>query len=218
MRIAVLGTGAVGRTIGSRLVLLGHEVAMGSRTADNPSATEWARQNGSAARAATFADAAAFGELVVHATAGGTALQVIGAASAANLAGKVLLDVSNPLDFSAGMPPSLKPVNTDSLGEQIQRACPDARVVKALNTMNATIMVDPTRVPGQHTVFVSGNDDAAKRSVTGLLTEFGWSPVSIIDLGDISTARGTEMLLPLWLRLYGALGHTDFNFHIQRAG
>jgi predicted dinucleotide-binding enzyme len=139
------------------------------------------------------------------------------AAGEAGLAGKVLIDVANPLDFSRGMPPTLDPVNTDSLGEQIQRAFPAARVVKALNTMNCQVMVDPGRVPGEHNVFVCGNDDAAKAAATGLIASFGWPAGSVIDLGDISAARGTEMLLPLWLRLMGALGHADLNFHIPHA-
>ena len=123
--------------------------------------------------------------------------------------------MANPLDFSAGMPPTLDPVDTDSLGERIQRAFPEARVVKTLNTMNCFVMVDPARVAGEHSVFVSGDDTGAKKAVTALLGSLGRPEASVIDLGDITSARGAEMVLPIWLRLYGTLGHGDFNFHVQ---
>ena len=126
------------------------------------------------------------------------------------------MDVANPLDFSKGMPPSLWVCNTDSLGEQIQRAFPDSLVVKTLNTMNCEIMVDPARVPGDHTVFVSGNDQGAKTQVKQLLGTFGWGDGQIIDLGDITTSRGPEMYLPLWLELCGALGSGAFNINVVR--
>lgn len=228
MRCAVLGTGTVGRTVAAKLVSLGHEVAVGTR---DPQATlartepdamgnapfaQWQSAHPQA-RLATFADATAEADVVVNATSGAGALDALALAGADNLAGKTLLDIANPLDFSAGMPPSLNPVNTDSLGEQIQRAFPEAKVVKTLNTMNAQVMVDPARVPGEHHVFVSGNDADAKKAATELLLSFGWPAQSVIDLGDITTARGTEMLLPIWLRLFGALGHADFNFHIAGA-
>lgn len=232
MRYAILGTGVVGRAIAAKLAALGHESVIGTRDPEatraltepdsrgNPPFAVWQRDN-PAVRLATFAEAAAGADAVVNATAGAVALEVLAAAGADNLSGKVLIDVANPLDFSAGMPPSLNPVNTDSLGEQIQRAFPDAKVVKALNTMSAAVMVDPARVPGDHTVFVSGDDADAKKAVADLLHSFGWPEENIIDLGDITTARGTEMLLPIWLRLWGALGHSEFNFHIagaRRAG
>jgi predicted dinucleotide-binding enzyme len=165
----------------------------------------------------TFADAAALADLVINATSGATAMAALVAAGEAALAGKVLIDVANPLDFSRGMPPTLDPVNTDSLGEQIQRAFPAARVVKALNTMNCQVMVDPGRVPGEHNVFLCGDDDAAKQAAAELIASFGWPSGSVIDLGGISAARATEMLLPLWLRLMGTLGHADFNFHVPHA-
>jgi predicted dinucleotide-binding enzyme len=120
-------------------------------------------------------------------------------------------DVSNPLDFSAGMPPTLSVCNDDSVGESIQRAFPDARVVKSLNTVNADVMVDPGIVPGKHTMFVSGNDEGAKEEVKLLLESFGWADDAILDLGDIGAARGQEMYLPLWLRLYGASGTAHLN-------
>ncbi|MER7895028.1 NADP oxidoreductase [Streptomyces sp. NPDC096046] len=164
-----------------------------------------------------FAEAAALGERVVNATAGTVTLDALNAAGSANLEGKVLIDIANPLDSSRGMPPPLNPVNTDSLGEQIQRVFPDARVVKTLNTMNCRIMVEPGRVSGPHNVFVSGSDTGAKKQVTEILVSFGWPESSVIDLGGIETARGAEMLLPIWLRLYSALGHTDFDFHVQGA-
>ena len=228
MRYAVLGTGIVGRTIAAKLASLGHEVVIGTRDPEatlarstpdamgNPPFSTWHADH-SAVQLRTFTEAAAFGETVVNTTAGTAALDALNAASSANLAGKVLIDIANPLDFSQGMPPSLNPVNNDSLGEQIQRAFPDARVVKTLNTMNCFVMVDPGRVAGPHNVFVSGEDAGAKKQVTELLVSFGWPESGVIDLGGIETARGTEMLLPIWLRLMGALGHADFNFHIQGA-
>jgi 8-hydroxy-5-deazaflavin:NADPH oxidoreductase len=228
MRIAVLGTGVVGRTLAARLDGLGHDVTIGTR---DPAATmartepggfgtppypQWQAEH-PAVRLLSFADAAGFAELLFNATSGAAAMAALVAAGEAALAGKVLIDVSNPLDFSRGMPPTLDPVNTDSLGEQIQRAFPAVRVVKALNTMNCQVMVDPGRVPGEHSVFLAGNDDTAKAAAAELIASFGWPAGSVIDLGDISAARGTEMLLPLWLRLMGSLGHADFNFHIQHA-
>ncbi|MGH2841433.1 MAG: NADPH-dependent F420 reductase, partial [Solirubrobacteraceae bacterium] len=160
---------------------------------------------------------AAYGEVVVNATAGAASLQALEQAGAEQLAGKVLVDVSNPLDFSQGMPPTLTVCNDDSLGEQIQRAFPDARVVKTLNTVTAALMVEPALVPGAHTVFVCGNDDGAKTQVRELLAGFGWPPDSILDLGDISAARGTEMYLPLWLRLWGATGTGVLNVEVRTA-
>src|SRR5690348_3121533 len=207
---------------------LGHEAAIGTR---DPTATmartepggfgtppypRWQAEN-PRVRLMDFAAAAAFAEVVVNATSGAAAMAALVAAGEAGLAGKVLIDVSNPLDFSRGMPPTLDPVNTDSLGEQIQRAFPAARVVKALNTMNCRVMVDPGRVPGEHNVFLCGNDDTAKAAAAELITSFGWPAGALIDLGDISAARGTEMLLALWLRLMGSFGHADFNFHVPHA-
>ena len=214
MRIAILGTGVVGTTIGAKLVQLGHDVKLGSRTANNEKAAKWVAEIGAHASQGTFAEAASFGEIVFNCTSGEASLAALGAAGATNLAGKPLVDVANPLDFSKGMPPTLFICNTDSLAEQIQAAFPDAKVVKALNTMNAGVMVNPSLVPGDHDVFISGNDAGAKAKVSELLRSFGWK--SIIDLGDISTARGTEMLLPIWLRLWGALKTPQINFHIAR--
>ena len=166
-------------------------------------------------RLGTFAEAAAHGEMVVNATAGAVSLEALELAGEANLNGKVLVDVSNPLDFSRGMPPTLSVSNTDSLGEQIQRRFAEARVVKTLHTMNAYLIVDPAQLAGaDHTVFVGGDDAEAKAAVADLLRSFGWA--DIIDLGDITTARGTEMMLPVWLRLFGALQKPVFNFKIVR--
>lgn len=215
MRIGVLGTGAVGRRIGGKLVELGHEVTMGSRSAESESLQAWLSEVDGAAHGGTFADAAAAGELLFNCTSGEVSLDVLAAAGTDNLAGKVLVDVSNPLDFSQGMPPRLSVCNDDSLGEQIQAALPAVKVVKALNTMNNQLMTDPGRLPGAHNVFVCGNDADAKAEVSELLRSFGWEAAQIIDLGDIAAARGTEMYLPLWLRLMGALDGADFNIQVR---
>jgi 8-hydroxy-5-deazaflavin:NADPH oxidoreductase len=219
MRIGVLGTGTVGQAIATRLVGLGHETMMGARDAANPKAATWV--SGAAgpgpATAGSFADAVRHGEVVVNATAGTASVGALEAAGgSAALADKILLDVANPLDFSQGMPPTLSVVNTDSLGEQIQRAFPGARVVKTLNTVNAGVMVHPEIVPGEHTMFVAGDEPAAKDVATGLLREFGWSAANIVDLGGIAAARGMEMYLPLWLSLAAALGTPALNVHVVR--
>jgi predicted dinucleotide-binding enzyme len=221
MKYAVLGTGMVGRAIAGRLAELGHDVVVGTRDPDATLArtdgdapyAEWAAGHDDVALA-TFAEAAAGAEVVVHAGSGLAALDLLAAAGADNLDGKVLVDISNPLDFSAGFPPTLFVKDTDSLGEQIQRAFPGARVVKTLNTLTADLMVRPDGLPEASTVFVSGDDAGAKAVAAAMLTEFGHTDV--IDLGDITTARGTEMLLPVWLRLMGSLGTATFNFKIVR--
>ena len=214
MHIGVLGTGTVGRTLSQALVDRGHEVRMGSRAAGNEKAVAWAEQAGPLASEGSFADAAAFGEFVVNATAGAASLAVLQAAGAEQLAGKVLVDVSNPLDTSKGMPPTLTVCNDDSLGEQIQRAFPEVRVVKTLNTVTAAVMVDPGLVPGSHAIFVCGDDAAAKQQTSILLTEFGWPEGRVLDLGDITAARGTEMYLALWLRLWAATGTATLNVQV----
>jgi 8-hydroxy-5-deazaflavin:NADPH oxidoreductase len=216
MRIGILGTGVVGATIGTKLVQLGHDVRMGAREATNAKAAAWAAPLGERASHGTFADAAAFGELLFNCTAGTASLAALEAAGRDALGAKVLVDVANPLDFSRGFPPTLSVCNADSLGEQIQRAFPELRVVKALNTMNTAVMVDPSRVPGDHDAFLCGNDAGARAQVTAILRDwFGWRHV--VDLGDITAARGTEMILPLWLRLYGTFKTGDLNFHVARA-
>jgi len=216
MKIGILGTGTVGSTIGTKLVALGHEVKMGSRTVTNEKAAAWVRSAGGAhASQGTFADAAVFGEIVFNCTGGGVSVAAVEAAGAQNLVGKVLIDLSNPLDFSKGRPPTLSVCNTDSVGEQLQRAFPDVRVVKTLNTVTCTLMVNPALLPGEHDLFVSGNDPAAKGKVVEILKGwFGWR--NVVDLGDITTARGTEMILPLWIRLMGALQTPTFNLHVVK--
>ena len=214
MKIGILGTGMVGATLGTKLIQVGHEVRMGSRSADNENAAEWVKGNGQKASQGTFDDTAKFGEVIFNCTAGTASLAVLTAAGASNLKGKVLVDVANPLDFSKGMPPTQTVCNNDSLGEQIQRTFPSVKVVKALNTMRCTLMVEPALVKGEHDVFVCGNDSQAKDKVKEILKSFGWK--SIIDLGDITAARGTEMVLPLWLRLMGLFQSPDFNFKIAR--
>ncbi len=226
MKIAVLGTGIVGRTLAGGAAAHGHDVAIGTRDPQatlertepdamgNPPFAVWHGEHPELPLV-TFAEAAGPSELVVNATSGGGTLNVLGLAGRDNLDGKVLLDVSNPLDFSAGFPPTLLVKDTDSLAEQVQRAFPGTKVVKALNTMSAALMVDPAGLAGaDHSVFVSGDDAEAKATVTGLLRQFGWRDV--IDLGDLSTARGAEMMLPLWLRLMGVVGTPAFNIKIVR--
>lgn len=225
MKYAVLGTGTVGRTIATRLAQLDHDVTIGTRDPQatlartetdgmgNPPYAAWAAQH-TDVRLASFADAAGRADVVVNATNGAASLEVLALTGADNLAGKVLIDIANPLDVSQGMPPTLFVKDTDSLAEQIQRAFPAARVVKTLNTLTAGLMVRPDTLPEDSSVFVSGDDADAKATVTTLLKEFGHTDV--IDLGDLSTARGTEMLLPVWLRLWGALGTPTFNFKIVR--
>ena len=217
MRIAVLGTGMVGNAIATKLVQLGHQIMMGSRTANSDAGKEWLNSVGGKGQIGTFADAAAFGELVFDCTSGANSIAALRQAGAGNLRGKLLIQVGNPLDASKGMPPTLTVCNTDSLGEQTQREFPDVRVVKALNTVNCAIMVEPSRVPGDHELFVCGNDAAAKREVSDRLSEwFGWKRSAILDLGDITNSRGTEMYLALWVRLWSVLGTPHFNIHVTR--
>jgi 8-hydroxy-5-deazaflavin:NADPH oxidoreductase len=200
MKIGVLGTGMVGRAISGKLEELGHDVRVGSRTAGDDTVE--------------FADAAAHGEIVFNCTSGAASLDALGAAGAVNLAGKVLIDVANPLDFSGGGP-ALFTDTTDSLGERIQAAFPDARVVKSLNTINCNLMVDAASVPGDHVVFVCGNDDDAKARTRALLGEFGWSAERVIDLGDITGSRAAEHYLMLWLRLMRVTGGPNFNISVS---
>jgi predicted dinucleotide-binding enzyme len=214
MRIGILGTGVVGQTIATGLVKLGHDVKLGSRTATNAKAEEWVKGAGDHGTHGTFADAAVFGEMVFNCTAGMVSLEALNQAGAESLKGKVLVDVSNALDFSRGFPPTLSVCNDDSVAEQIQRAFPASKVVKALNTMTAGLMVNPSAVSGDHEVFICGNDADAKARVTELLRTFGWR--GVLDLGDITGARGTEMILPIWLQLMGVLKTPMFNFHIAR--
>ena len=213
MRIAVIGTGIVGRTLAKALATTGHDVVVGTRDPDSTGAREeWAGANLSLKTLASAADGV---ELVVNATNGSASLAALGEVGEEHLAGKVLLDVANPLDFSQGFPPTLSVKDTDSLAEQIQRAFPDARVVKSLNTVAASVMVAPGSVgDGDTSMFVAGDDAAARAQVAGLLAELGWRDV--VDLDGLHNARGMEMYLPLWVRLMGALGTAEFNLRIVR--
>ena len=216
MKVGVLGTGAVGRAVAGRLSGLGHEVVVGTRdpadTAGREEYAAWAAEH-PAVGLASFADAADGADLVVNAAGGDVSLGILEQA-AAGLDGKVLIDISNPLDHSQGFPPRLFVKDDDSLAEQIQRAHPGARVVKTLNTMNNSVMVDPRQLGEPTTVFVSGDDAEAKTVVTGLLEEMGHQDV--IDLGGLETARGAEMWLPLWIRIAMSLGGSDFNIRVVR--
>lgn len=215
MKIGILGTGMVGEALGTKLALRGHDVKMGSRTANNEKAAAWVAKAGAKASQGTFADAAAFGEIVLLATKGDVAIDVVKAAKA-GLEGKVLIDATNPLDFSKGMPPTLFITGNDSLGERIQNELPSTKVVKGLNTISAPVMVDPAAIGADTDTFVAGNDKEAKASVSRLLQEdFGWK--SIVDLGDITASRGLESYLPLWLRFWGALQTPMFNIKLVKA-
>jgi len=205
----------VGAALGTKLVQQKQEVMMGSRTANNDGAQKWLQSVGGNGQIGTFAEAAAFGEIALDCTNGANALAALRLAGMDNLRDKILIQVGNPLDFSKGMPPSLTVCNTDSLGEQTQREFPETRVVKALNTVNCEVMINPARVPGDHALPICGNDAPAKAEVARKLSEwFGWKPSNIVDIGDITGARGTEMYLPLWLRLWGAIGTPVFNIQL----
>ena len=206
MNIAVLGTGMVGQAIASKLVALGHHVMMGSRTADNVRAATWVKTASALGAAGTFADAAAFGQIVFNCTKGASSLTVLSAAGAANLDGKIVVDVANVLSPSGP--------GAASLAEQIQSAFPQAKVVKTLNTINCDIMVNPGKLAESHTLFISGNDAGAKANVRELLHAFGWS--DIVDLGDVATARATEGYVPLWLALWRQFGTSAFNIKVVR--
>ncbi len=218
MKIGILGTGMVGNTLATAFIAKGHEVKMGSRDATNEKAAEWTKANGKNASQGTFADAAQFGDILFNCTKGEYSLEALNAAGEQNLAEKILVDVANPLDFSKGMPPTLSLVNDTSLGETIQNTFPLTKVVKTLNTLNCSLMVDANKLAnGDHNLFICGNDEDAKQKVKELLHDnFNWKTENIIDLGDITNSRGTEQLLPIWIRLWGALGTGDFNFKIVR--
>lgn len=212
MKIGVLGTGITGQTIASKLVQLGHDVMMGSRDEANPKAVAWAKDEGHNALYGTFMNAAAFGEIIFNCTLGPASLDALRMAGVENLRGKILIDTSNPLNKSTD-PWTLTVCNTDSLGEQVQRIFPDTKVVKALNTVNANVMVDPAKLIERTQVFVSGNDIEAKAQVVMILRDwFGWK--EILDLGDITTSRAVEMYLPLWQSLRKAIPDQRFNIKI----
>ena len=215
-KIGMLGTGVVGNTIGSKLIELGYEVKMGSRSATNEKAAEWVAKTGSKASAGTFEDATKFGDIIFLCTKGDATLDILKLAKAENFKGKTIIDIVNPLDFSEGMPPILIPqyANTTSIGEEVQKALPDAHVVKTLNIVSCEVMVNPKKSGGDPTMFVSGNNADAKTEVKSILNQFGWN--DIIDLGDITNARATEMLLPLWVRTYMATQNPYFAFKVVR--
>jgi 8-hydroxy-5-deazaflavin:NADPH oxidoreductase len=212
MRIGVLGTGIVGQTLATKIVQLGHEVMMGSRDEANVKATTWAKEEGSRASFGTFANAAAFGEILFNCTLGSASLGALRHAGAENLRGKILIDTANPLDYSSEIW-TLTVCNDDSLGEQIQRAFPETKVIKTLNTMNCNVMVDPRKLTEKTDVFVSGDDIDAKGTVIAILRDwFGWR--SIIDLGGIATSRSVEMYVILWHTLRNAISSPRFNIKV----
>ncbi len=213
MKIAIIGTGVVGRTLAQGLLRAGHDVVVGTRDPDETSQREeWVGLDLPLRPLGTAADGA---DVVVNATSGQASLAALGEVGADQLAGRVLLDVANPLDFSHGFPPTLSVKDTDSLAEQVQRAFPDARVVKGLNTVTASVMVDPGSVgDGDTTIFAAGDDADARGVVVGLLQQLGWRDV--VELEGLHNARGLEMWLPLWVRLMGALGTAEFNLKIVR--
>jgi hypothetical protein len=225
MKIGVIGGGGVGQTLGAALQAQGHQVVIGIR---NPSPEElakpraqadpladWARKSGG--QVATFAEAARHGEVLFNVTQGAHSIAALAAAGQVNLSGKVLVDVANPLDFSHGMPPFLSPEYSGptSLGEAVQAAFPEARVVKAFNTIAAAVMVNPGLIPGDHDLFLSGNDAAAKEVVKGIAQGFGWTRFA--DLGDIVGARAQESVLPIWVRLWTTTGTPMINLKVVRA-
>jgi 8-hydroxy-5-deazaflavin:NADPH oxidoreductase len=223
MKIAVFGTGSVGQALATRLAGLSHNVTMGTRNVENslakdtkdsygtPTVSEFLAANPSIALK-TYADAANGAEIIVLGTKGDGAQEAL--ASAGNIEGKVVLDITNPLDFSKGFPPTLFLTNDTSLGEVLQAAFPKTHIVKSLNTMFNGLMVNPRSLGEDSTVFVSGNDAGAKATVVSILKEFGWKDTEILDLGDITTARGTEGILPIWLRIFGATNNGFFNFKV----
>jgi len=230
MKIAIIGTGSVGRAIASKLVELDNDVMMGTRNVTeklastakdymgNPPFSDWIKSN-LKVKLGTFAEAAAFGELVINATNGANSVTALILSGAKNLAGKILIDIANPLDFSNGIPPSLITTlsNTNSLGEEIQKTFPDVMVVKTLNTMWNGLMVNPDLIgKGDHINFISGNSTQAKSKVQKLLNQFGWKNENIMDLGDITAARAAESVLPIWLRVMGITKGGAFNFKIVR--
>ncbi len=227
MKIAILGTGIVGRTLAGKLSKTGHNVIIGTRDVSatlakteidamgNEPFAKW-NKNHPDVKLNSFNEAALSGDIVINATSGSGSLEALKLAGESNLNGKILIDISNPLDFSRGMPPTLFISNTDSLGEQTQKLLPGVKVVKALNTISASIMINPAIIAGgDHTLFICGNDAQAKNSVTGYLKDwFGWK--DIIDLGDITNARGTEMYLPLWVRIWGVLNTPNFSIKVVK--
>lgn len=229
MKVAVIGTGAVGQAMSKKILELGHEVFLGTRdpqqSLNRKETDQWGTkgigawiENYPQVQLMSFKEATKKGsDLIIFAMNGMAALDVLKNIGSEILGDKLMIDISNPLDFSQGFPPSLSVCNTESLGEQIQKAFPQLKVVKALNTLSHPLMANPGAIEGDHNLFICGNDAAAKEKVTGLLGDFGWKKENIIDLGDISNARGTEMVLPLWVRLMGKFQSPMFNFHVVKA-
>ncbi|MBI2601792.1 MAG: NAD(P)-binding domain-containing protein [Deltaproteobacteria bacterium] len=214
MKIGILGTGQVAQGIAAKLSERGHQIKVGSRTGEHTKGKEWV-ENLENASLASYEKATRFGEMIFNCVAGVGVLDALKLAGKDNFENKILVDVSNPLDFSKGMPPSLFVGSDDSLAEQIQRALPSAKVVKVLNTLNVELMVNPSSLPGEHNLFMAGDNEDAKKEVCRLLTkDFGWPDKAILDLGDISAARGTEAAVLLWVRLWTKFQNHKFNFHI----
>jgi 8-hydroxy-5-deazaflavin:NADPH oxidoreductase len=220
MNIGVLGTGMVGEAIATALTEKEHNVRMGSRSASNEKATAWVNKSNNHATQGDFNDAAAFGEIVFLCLNGAHALDAVRSIDADSINGKIVIDVTNPLDFSKGMPPRLIEGlnNSTSLGEEIQNTLPASRVVKVLNTITANLMVNPKLVNnGDHTLFICGNDADAKNKVKHFLVDtFGWKPENLLDLGGIIAARGTEAYVPFWVMIMQANGSPMFNVKVVK--
>lgn len=229
MNIAVIGTGAVGQAMAKKFSNLGHKVFMGTRDVEQsrnrkeqdawgaPGIGSWIQENPEV-ELTTFKQAAEKGnDLLILAVNGMAAINTLKNIGEELLNGKVMIDISNPLDFSKGFPPTLSVCNTESLGEHIQNSFPKLKVVKALNSVSNSIMINPQLIEGDHVVFICGNDAGAKIEVGSILESFGWKPENIVDLGDITSSRGTEMILPLWTRLMGKYQSPLFNINIVKA-
>jgi predicted dinucleotide-binding enzyme len=223
MKVGIIGTGVVAQTLGSKLLELGHDVALGTRDPQKldekktfaVTLREWLVAVKGRARVFTFRDAAVHGELLINATLGEASVEALQRAEVGAVGSKILIDTANDLDYGKGMPPRSRASQDNCLAEKIQSAFPDLRVVKSLNTIGAPVMVNPRAVGGgDHTVFVSGNDPDAKAQVTELLKSFGWQDV--MDLGDISSARGPEMYMAMWIRLWGATRTGLINVRVVR--
>lgn len=217
MRVAVLGSGSVGRAVAAGMSKAGHEVVLATRDTTRAELQRWSSETG--VPLAVPVEAARGVEVLVNATPGDASAAALAGAGAGGdeLAGTVVLDLANPLDFSAGFPPSLTVANTDSLAETLQRAFPRLRVVKALNTVNVEVMVDPGGLAEPSALFVAGDDAGAKATVTELLVSLGWDRDQLVDLGPLQAARGSEAYLLLWVRLMQALGTPKFNVRLVRA-
>ena len=209
-RVGVLGTGEVGRRLAAGFQSRGHDVMIGSRDPDKPELKEWLNGEGKGVKAGTFAQAAAHGELLVLAVLGDAAESVITEVGPDEFSGKVVIDTTNPLDFSGGFPPKLSICGEDSLGERVQRALPEARVVKAFNTIGNPYFVNPSFSQGAPTMLIAGNDEAAKAAGADVLADFGWSDV--VDIGGIEGSRELEAICIAWVKIGGARGAWDHGF------